>query len=91
MSNCLICGVEKNREALHVIVLTEEERAQVPNPLDEYTYCKPCWKVLSDPRTAPALISGIAQHRLAELGVSRADEMAEKLRSKLTDRALRKT
>ncbi len=91
MPNCLVCGAEKPRDALHVIVLTEAERALIPDPKDEYTYCQPCWKVLSNPVTAPALISGIARHRLNELGVDGADQIAGRLRAALTQRALKRT
>lgn len=72
---------------MHVIVLTEAERQVIANPLDEYTYCRPCWQVLSNPQTAPALISGIARHSLHQLGVDNADELAEKFRQDLAERA----
>jgi hypothetical protein len=72
---------------MHIIVLSEAERQQVADPLDEYPYCRPCWKILSDPVTAPALISGIARHRLQRIGVDRADQLADKFRSDLAELA----
>lgn len=88
---CLVCGRGAPRETSEVIVLTDEEKAQLPEPLDEYVYCKPCWKVLSDPLSGPALMSGIAQHHFRLLGVSNAEELAARYRSLLTTRAVRKT
>lgn len=87
MSNCLVCGAEKKREHMHIIVLTEAERNLLSESLDEYLYCQPCWGVLSNPATAPALMSGIARHHLHQAGVSQADQQADKFRQDLADRA----
>lgn len=91
MPKCLVCEKEKDAAVCHIIVLTEEERAHVENPQDEYVYCKPCWRILSDPVSGPALMSGIAQHHLRDAGVAEADTLALKFRQELTARALRKS
>lgn len=90
MPKCLVCERERSKEDCKIIVLTEEEQAQVENPLPEYVYCKPCWKVLSDPVAGPALMSGIAQHQLQNAGVSNARKVASEFRTKLMSLALRK-
>lgn len=53
-------------------------REQGKEVLDEYPYCKPCWKVISDPIAGPNLMKGLAQTHLRRLGVSNAEELAEK-------------
>jgi len=88
---CLVCGRGTPRNDSRIIVLTTEEKATIANPLDEYVYCKPCWNVLSDPNSGPALISGIAQHHLRRLGVLNAEELAQRFRSALTSRAIRRS
>lgn len=84
---CLVCSRECGAQA-KVIVLTDAERLLVPNPLDQYVYCLPCWGVLADPRTGPALMSGIAQHHLKELGVANVGEKVARYRADLTSKAL---
>lgn len=67
---CLICDKELTAETCHTIILTEEERRITTDPLDAYTYCKPCWKVISDPIRGPILMKGLVQQRMRLLGVS---------------------
>lgn len=88
MSNCMVCGTPGKREDQHIVSLTESERQLLNEPLTEYQYCEPCWKILSNPATAPALMSGIARHRLRQAGVDNADQLADKFRRDLTERAL---
>lgn len=88
MSDCIVCGAPGKRESQHIIVLTEAERILLAESQEEYVYCQPCWRILSDPATAPALMSGIARHRLRQSGVDNADQLAEKFRQDLMARAL---
>ncbi len=88
MSNCMVCGAPGRREDQHIVTLTESERELLNEPLEEYQYCKPCWGILSNPATAPALMSGIARHRLRQAGVEAADQLADKFRQDLATRAL---
>lgn len=87
MSNCGVCGADGERKDQHVIVLTEEERKLLSETRTEYVYCQPCWRILSNPATAPALMSGIARYRLQQAGVDDADQLAQKFRQDLADRA----
>jgi hypothetical protein len=84
MFNCLVCGTEKPLDKLHVIKLTEAERQFLDEDREQYTYCQPCWKILSNPVTAPALMSGIARHRLQQAGVDQADQLAQRYYQSLT-------
>ena len=89
MSNvkCLVCSAQRPREMCHIIKLTVEERhllrQEGQEVLDEYVYCKPCWKVLSDPVNGPSLMKGLAQADLRRLGVSNAEEWATKYFTRL--------
>lgn len=91
MFECLLCERPHPEAGCHIIVLTEQERAQVQNPLERYVYCKPCWKVLSDPVTSPVLMSGVVLQHLRQLGVERAEELAANYRQALSARAVRRS
>ena len=80
---CLICSGERNRTACQVIKLTPAEKAATQNPLDEYVYCNPCWKIMKNPATASDLMSGIMLMHLQRLGVSNAKELADKYKAGL--------
>ncbi len=85
---CLICSKQGPRSAFEVVVLSETERKIVPNPLDEYTYCKGCWNLLSDPVHGSNVIGGIANMHLAKAGVRDASERASKFKSALLSKAV---
>lgn len=78
---CGICGASRPRGSCHIIVLTDAEKAQMlasgKQPEDEYIYCKPCWRVLSDRATGPSLYKGLIQARLRQLGVDNAEKIAQ--------------
>lgn len=77
---CGICGRERERKSCKVVELTDEERQAIEDsgqePDDEYIYCKPCWRTLTDRQTAPAFMVGILQVRLRLAGVSNAEQIA---------------
>lgn len=85
---CLVCSREGLRANFEVIKLTEAERLVVQDPLDEYCYCKPCWRALSDPVMGPNILSGIADMHLSRAGVRDAKERSAKFRTALSSRAL---
>lgn len=85
MFNCKVCG--SAGENHHVIKLTKEERRLLPEAAEEYHYCPSCWRVLSNPVTAPSLISGMALHHLRQAGVANAEQLADQFRQDLTVRA----
>jgi hypothetical protein len=93
MVKCLICQRDWPRTDCHIIVLTEREKAdllsQGVGPLDEYPYCGPCWKTISNPVTGPALMRGIFEGSLRQLGVPRAEELANKYHAWLVKNAMR--
>ncbi len=86
-----MCGRDASQEGSQTFVLTEDEKAKVVDARDEYVYCKPCWSILSDPVSGPALMSGIAQHHLRNLGVSNVEELTARYRAALTAKAKRRS
>jgi len=82
MPLCGICGQERDRDKCHIVVLTDLERKQIldtgQEPLDEYAYCKPCWRTMSNKATGTALMKGLFQIRLRQLGVPNAEQVAQK-------------
>lgn len=87
MPHCGVCGQERDRGKCHIIVLSDREREQIiatgQEPLDEYTYCKPCWRTLSNKATGLSLMKGLFQIRLRHLGVSNAELIAQKYHDNL--------
>lgn len=79
--NCGVCGQPRDREDCHIVVLSDLEREQIvaagQEALDEYIYCKPCWRTLSNKATGPSLMKGLFQIRLRQLGVSNAEQIAQ--------------
>jgi hypothetical protein len=88
---CLVCAKECDRKHTHIVVLSEQERKHLNKPRDEYIYCVPCWRVLSDPKTAPDFISGLMLLNLRQLGVPNAKELSTKLKHWLIARSVRKS
>ena len=77
---CGICGRERERRTCKVIKVTEAERQQITDigqtPLDEYIYCNPCWRAISNRLTGPQLMKGLFLVRMRHLGVPNADHLA---------------
>lgn len=84
---CLLCSKTGPRKGFETFRLTDAERAAIENPLDEYTYCHACWRLLSHPVHGANIISGIAQMHLTRAGVRDASERTEKFKSALISKA----
>lgn len=91
MSSCCVCRVAVEPPDCQTIELTEAEKAAYPGTPDELFYCRPCWKILSDPVRGPVLVSGLVQQYLRRLGVSNAEQLAAKFESALAARAVRRS
>lgn len=90
---CAICRQE--RKNCKVFQLTETEKREfrekgneVP---EELAYCQPCWKTVSDPVSGPALMKGMLQIQLQQLGVSNAEDLASKFHTKLLKNSKRRS
>jgi len=87
---CGLCGAGRPRASCHIITLSLEERQQLramgQQPRSEYVYCKPCWRTLSNPVTAPAVLKGLVQTGLRQFGVENAEQVAQQYYNRLVER-----
>ena len=87
---CAICGKSRPKGQCKVIELTGEEKEAVregmgTEPLEEYFYCQPCWKNISDPRSGPAFVGSMYEITLRQIGVEDPEKAARKYRAWLTE------
>ena len=89
MVACGICGKAKARSGCKIIKPTLQEQKELNRVGDdrkEFIYCKPCWRILSDPLTGPSLGKGIIETRLRQAGVPNAEQVAKSFHKKLLAR-----
>ena len=75
---CAVCGRERDiAETVHV---SEAMRAAYPSITlpNEYHYCSPCWRLLSDQERGARLLSGMLQSHLSSKGHLDAQAPAKK-------------
>jgi len=91
MVTCCMCHRDFDEASIHTITLTEKEKqtisSQGQEPPDKLDYCMPCWRTMSDPVAAPALVRGIFEGGLRRLGVTDAEERADRYHSWLIKNA----
>lgn len=84
---CAVCNRSKKRSECEVIRLTEAEKKSVRStgatPLDEYFYCRPCWRIVTDRFKGADLQKGIVQVSLQQIGVTNAEAIATRYRDNL--------
>jgi hypothetical protein len=87
MTICTICGRERSEKDCKIIRPTRQEleafRSQGVIPKEEYAYCYPCWRTLSDPTTGPMFAKGLLQVGLKQLGVVNCEKAATKYHTNL--------
>lgn len=87
---CGVCGRGFPKGKCHIITLSEEEKQVLRDSnqevLEEYIYCQPCWRTLSNPVSGPAVMKGLLQIRLQQSGVSNAEQVATKFHAKLVSK-----
>ena len=87
---CALCGASRPLGACHIIKLTDTEKSvlrEAGQPVvNESVFCKPCWRTLSDPHAGPAVIKGLVQARLRQLGVGDAEKIAERYHNRLVEK-----
>lgn len=85
---CCMCS----KECVGVTIqLTDEEKAAVQamgqKPTDSYTYCRPCFRVLSDPEQGARLIQGVFHLNAKLVGLPNAEALAQKYHDLLISKA----
>lgn len=87
---CGVCGRGFPRAKCHIITLTDEEKQLLRDTeqdvREEYIYCQPCWRTLSDPVSGPAMMKGLLQIRLQQTGVANAEKVATKFHANLVSK-----
>jgi len=91
---CCVCGREREENTMKVFSPTQEEKDSLKkmgekNLLERYAYCRPCVRILSEPKTAVALMSGVLQFQARAIGVSSAS--AEAIAERFGSKALKLT
>ena len=90
MPICVICGRERPEKNCKTIRPTKQElealKVRGVIPKEEYSYCFPCWRTLSDPTTGPMFAKGLVQVGLKQLGVIESEKAATKYYSELVKR-----
>lgn len=72
---CSVCGKPAPSETCKVLRLTPEELAAIRilgEPPEQFTFCKACWKLVSDRERGAQLFKGLMQARMRAQG-SRSD------------------
>jgi hypothetical protein len=91
MSLCGVCSRDVAEGQGEVLTLSDEEKAYArrfgQDPPDTYVYCKPCFKVISDPESSAQLASGTLLARLRASGVANAEKIAKRYYEELVARA----
>jgi hypothetical protein len=90
MPTCIICGRDRAEDDCKIIRPTKQElegfRSKGIIPKEEYAYCHPCWRTLSDPVTGPAFAKGLIQVGLKQLGVVNPEKAATKYHTSLVEK-----
>lgn len=81
MITCAACDRDWPSDKCHTIQLTDEERkflrdSGVPE-VESYSYCNPCWRVLSDRLMGAQYIKGTLQIQLRSQGRANAEELSQ--------------
>ena len=87
---CAICGRERTCE--HSVKLSVDQKTTLrdmtgKNPPDEFHYCGPCWRIVSDRERGAALMRGLCQTSLASMGRADAEKQSSKLYSFLIEKS----
>lgn len=94
MPFCCVCNRNRPRPDCEVVVLTEQEKEAVQKmgqtPEEEYVYCRPCFRILSNPETGAQLIKGVLQVQLRQSGVANAEQLANRYYDFLIAKAKKK-
>ena len=87
---CGVCGRGFPKTKCHIVTLSDEERRGLLDAghevHDEFIYCQPCWRTLSNPVSGPAMMKGLLQIRLQQAGVSNAEQIATKFHAKMVSK-----
>lgn len=79
---CCVCSRQREEDACVTLRLTEAEKKHLAAagepPVEYLSYCRPCYRTLSDREAGAQLMKGVVQIRLREAGIQNAEQLAEK-------------
>lgn len=79
---CCVCGANRDLKKCVVLKTTDAERDAIrkmgQEPKDEYVYCRPCHRLITDKERGAKLLQGLVQTRLRMAGNPRADEIGKR-------------
>jgi hypothetical protein len=79
---CCVCGRERDEETCVTIVLTPNEKKHLESAgetsVESLSYCRPCYRTLSDREAGAQLMKGVVQFRLRAAGVPNAEQLAQR-------------
>ncbi len=88
---CVICGRMRPRAQCKIIKPDIKERDAIrelgQEPKPEYTYCRPCWRNITDPTTGPAFMKSLFEVLLSRGGVQNSEKIATKFHVWLVEQA----
>lgn len=91
--NCVVCRRSRARAEAEILVLTDIEKAQLKkagrDAPEEIAYCRPCFRLMNDQRSAVDLMTGTFAARLRAVGVANADQLAEQFKKRLLAKSKR--
>lgn len=90
--HCAVC--RKDRPCPHEVQLTPEQQKSLRKltgrePPMVFHYCEPCWRVLSDRERGAALMRGVYQTALVNMGHPNAAKAGERLQAFLLDKTMK--
>jgi len=88
---CCVCSAD--RECV-VLTLTDDEKAAIramgQTPQETLAYCRPCFRLLSNPEQGAQLIRGTFQVGLQNAGIANAEKLARRYYDFLLSKAKRR-
>lgn len=92
---CVVCGRMRARTDAEVLTLTAAEKEQIEKlgeiALAEVAYCRPCYRLMTDPKTAIDLMAGTLALRLRAAGVQNPEQTVAKFKAMLLAKSKRRS
>lgn len=84
---CIVCQRLRVVEECHILTLTDLEKQHIrergQTPADEVTYCRPCYRLITDKHAGADVLTGMLLQRLKAAGAQNADKLAAKFKEQL--------
>lgn len=83
---CSLCKRDRDADTCTTLTLTPEEQMALrgmgeSNPPATLSYCRPCYRLLSNQKTALEMMAGLVEANLRSAGVPDAEQRARRFKS----------